>query len=229
MPHRLTTERLALFATLLATFGELHPACDHWAQGSKTASRKRLYGEDRVHADGTPAVPDSTRPTMTTSELGRRAVACHVTSLGLEDRVNAEGTMFSPVGGVNSLVSGVRQVSWRMEASLSRSSLWLVGVASDGCFAFGSCRGESTGGVSVFERCSIRPCPVSDDLARGRSHDLRRPDHLRRVASRVIQPVACECRPQSQSAWSALTEPGRAAAGTLARHERLVRAVGAGQ
>ncbi|MFD5342987.1 hypothetical protein ACFWJY_04265, partial [Streptomyces anulatus] len=52
MPHRLTTERLALFATLLATFGELHPACDHWAQGSKTASRKRLYGEDLVHADG---------------------------------------------------------------------------------------------------------------------------------------------------------------------------------
>ncbi|WP_331728655.1 hypothetical protein [Streptomyces anulatus] len=80
MPHRLTTERLALFATLLATFGELHPACDHWFQGSTTASRKRLYGEDLVHADGTPATPNSTRPTMTTSELGRRAVACHVAS-----------------------------------------------------------------------------------------------------------------------------------------------------
>lgn len=78
--HRLplTTERLALFDTLLATFGELHPACDHWVQGSKTASRKRLYGKDLVHADGSPAAPDSTRPTMTTSELGRRAVACHV-------------------------------------------------------------------------------------------------------------------------------------------------------
>jgi hypothetical protein len=76
----LTTERLALFGTLLATFGELHPACDHWVQGSKTASRKRLYGEDLVHADGSPATPDSTRPTMTTSELGRRAVACHVAS-----------------------------------------------------------------------------------------------------------------------------------------------------
>ncbi|MFB7484455.1 hypothetical protein ACFUEM_35720 [Streptomyces anulatus] len=75
-----TTERLALFATLLATFGELHPTCDHWAQGSKTASRKRLYGEDLVHADGTPAAPDSARPVMTTSELGRRAVACHVAS-----------------------------------------------------------------------------------------------------------------------------------------------------
>ncbi|MFF3488726.1 hypothetical protein ACFYXC_36465 [Streptomyces sp. NPDC002701] len=75
-----TTERLALFGTLLATFGELHPFCDHWAQGSTTASRKRLYGEDLVHADGSPATEDSTRPTMTTSTLGRRAVACHVAS-----------------------------------------------------------------------------------------------------------------------------------------------------
>lgn len=77
---RLTTERLALFGTMLATFGELHPLCDHWVQGSKTALRKRLYGEDLVHADGSPATPDSTRPTMTTSALGRRAVACHVAS-----------------------------------------------------------------------------------------------------------------------------------------------------
>jgi hypothetical protein len=74
------TTRLALFGTLLATFGELHPACDHWVQGSKTASRKRLYGTGLVHADGSPAVPDSTRPTMTTSTLGRRAVASHVAS-----------------------------------------------------------------------------------------------------------------------------------------------------
>lgn len=80
--HRssLSTERLALFGTLLATFGELHPACDHWVQGSKTASRKRLYGGDLVHADGSPAGPDSTRPTMTSSALGRRAVASHVAS-----------------------------------------------------------------------------------------------------------------------------------------------------
>ncbi|MDG9687705.1 hypothetical protein QC334_34105 [Streptomyces sp. DH18] len=80
MPNRLTIERLALFGTLLATFGELHPLCDHWVQGSKTASRKRLYGEDLVHADGTPAAEDSDRPAMTTSTLGRRAVACHVAS-----------------------------------------------------------------------------------------------------------------------------------------------------
>ncbi|WP_331755998.1 hypothetical protein OH791_38390 (plasmid) [Streptomyces anulatus] len=80
MPNRLTIERLALFGTLLATFGELHPLCDHWVQGSKTASRKRLYGEDLVHTDGTPAAPKSDRPAMTTSTLGRRAVACHVAS-----------------------------------------------------------------------------------------------------------------------------------------------------
>ncbi|MGW3983821.1 hypothetical protein [Streptomyces mirabilis] len=76
----LTTERLALFGTLLSVFGELHPFCDHWVQGSKSASRKRLYGEDLVHADGSPADPDSTHPTMTESQLGRRAVACHVAS-----------------------------------------------------------------------------------------------------------------------------------------------------
>ena len=76
----LTTERLALFATLLATFGELHPLCDHWVQTSKTASRKRMYGEDLVYADGSPADPDSPHPTMTESQLGRRAVACHVAS-----------------------------------------------------------------------------------------------------------------------------------------------------
>ncbi|MFJ3505028.1 hypothetical protein [Streptomyces sp. NPDC090135] len=83
MPRHLTTERLALFGTLLATFGELHPLCDHWVQGSKTAMRKRLYGEDLVHADGSPATPYSPRPTMTTSALGRRAVAFHVASVGL--------------------------------------------------------------------------------------------------------------------------------------------------
>ncbi|MFF0386861.1 hypothetical protein [Streptomyces sp. NPDC004286] len=80
MHRHLPTERLALFGTLLATFGELHPLCDHWVQGSKTAMRKRLYGTDLVHADGSPATPDSTRPTMTTTTLGRRAAASHVAS-----------------------------------------------------------------------------------------------------------------------------------------------------
>jgi hypothetical protein len=34
----LTTERLALFGTLLATFGELHPLCDHWVSAAKAVS-----------------------------------------------------------------------------------------------------------------------------------------------------------------------------------------------
>lgn len=34
----LVTERLALFATLLATFGELHPACDHPLNAAKAVS-----------------------------------------------------------------------------------------------------------------------------------------------------------------------------------------------
>ncbi|MFD4224737.1 hypothetical protein [Streptomyces griseus] len=108
----ITTERLALFGTLLATFGELHPACDHWVQGSKTASRKRLYGTELVHADGSPAPEDSTRPTMTTNALGRRAVACHVASLGLEGRVDAGDARFSQLNGMTRPASGVRQVSW---------------------------------------------------------------------------------------------------------------------
>lgn len=124
----LTTERLALFGTLLATFGELHPACDHWVQGSKTASRKRLYGEDLVHADGTPADPDSTRPTMTTSTLGRRAVACHVISLGLEGRVDAVGATFSQLSGMTRSVPCARQVSW-MQAATGTAQMFTSSTA----------------------------------------------------------------------------------------------------
>jgi hypothetical protein len=38
--HRppLTVERLALFGALLTTFGELHPACDHWVIAAPTVS-----------------------------------------------------------------------------------------------------------------------------------------------------------------------------------------------
>jgi hypothetical protein len=76
----IAVERLATFGALLATFGELHPLCDQWVQNSGTASRKRLYGDHMVHPDGTPADPASTRPAMTASRLGRRAVTCHVAS-----------------------------------------------------------------------------------------------------------------------------------------------------
>lgn len=34
----LNMERLALFGTLLATFGELHPACDHRINAAKAVS-----------------------------------------------------------------------------------------------------------------------------------------------------------------------------------------------
>lgn len=76
-------ERLALFGSLLAVFGEVHPFCDHWAQGSTTAKCKRLYGDHLVYvSDGTTAteVERPGAPTMTASQRGRRAVASHVAS-----------------------------------------------------------------------------------------------------------------------------------------------------
>jgi hypothetical protein len=73
-------ERLALFGSLLAAFGEIHPFCDHWAQGSETARCKRLYGAGHVYRDGTPVEGDNRngQSTMTASTRGRRAVALHV-------------------------------------------------------------------------------------------------------------------------------------------------------
>ncbi|WP_128380334.1 hypothetical protein [Streptomyces cavernae] len=75
-------ERLALFGSLLAAFGEIHPFCDHWAQGSETARCKRLYGPQLVSRDGRPVDAEDTarsaEPTMTASARGRRAVALHV-------------------------------------------------------------------------------------------------------------------------------------------------------
>jgi hypothetical protein len=81
----LTTERLALFGTLLATFGELHPLCDHWIQGSTSASLKRLYGDHLVYRDGTPVDQDLTReengePVWGASILGRHHATRHVAS-----------------------------------------------------------------------------------------------------------------------------------------------------
>ncbi|MGA4980025.1 hypothetical protein [Streptomyces cinereoruber] len=75
-------ERLALFGGLLAAFGEIHPFCDHWAQGSTTAKCKRLYGTHRVYRDGVAVGEEkddrSGEPTTTASARGRRAVALHV-------------------------------------------------------------------------------------------------------------------------------------------------------
>ncbi|MGA4875845.1 hypothetical protein [Streptomyces lydicamycinicus] len=75
-------ERLALFGGLLAAFGEIHPFCDQWAQGSTTAKCKRFYGEHLVYLDGVAVgeekSPRAGEPTMTASARGRRAVALHV-------------------------------------------------------------------------------------------------------------------------------------------------------
>lgn len=87
-------------------------AATNWVQGSKTASRKHLYGKDLVHADGSPATADSTRPTMTTSNLGRRAVACHVTSLGVARSAGSGSTMIVQLSGVRSWMLSARHVSW---------------------------------------------------------------------------------------------------------------------
>ncbi|MEV7218180.1 hypothetical protein AB0O31_34425 [Kitasatospora cineracea] len=83
MKH-LNIERLALLGTLIGLFGELHPALDQWAQNSKDAQCKGLYGRHRVYRDGTPVgreTEDRTgHPTMTATELGRLSVARHVAS-----------------------------------------------------------------------------------------------------------------------------------------------------
>lgn len=75
-------ERLALFGALLTAFGEIHPFCDQWAQGSTTAKCKRFYGEHLVYLDGVTVgeekTPHTGEPTMTASARGRRAVALHV-------------------------------------------------------------------------------------------------------------------------------------------------------
>ncbi|GAQ77209.1 hypothetical protein T45_09025 [Streptomyces turgidiscabies] len=78
------TKRLALFGALLSAFGEIHPFCDHWAQGSETARCKRLYGLHPVYRDGVAVGEEkddrSGEPTMTASARGRRAVLFHVTA-----------------------------------------------------------------------------------------------------------------------------------------------------
>lgn len=79
---RRPVERLALFGALLSAFGEIHPFCDQWAQGSTTARCKRMYGKNLVYRDGVSVGEEkdnrSGEPTMTASACGRRAVAVHV-------------------------------------------------------------------------------------------------------------------------------------------------------
>ncbi|MGY1548339.1 hypothetical protein [Streptomyces sp. MN6] len=83
VPDAPVTARLALLGTLLAVFGEIHPAMDQWAQSSRDARCKGLYGDRLVHTDGKPVTADTARdragePTLTASQLGRRCAARHV-------------------------------------------------------------------------------------------------------------------------------------------------------
>lgn len=84
MTRTRAVERLALFGCLLAAFGEIHPFCDHWAQGSTTTRCKRLYGQHLVYRDGVKVGTEkddrSGELSMTASERGRRAVAFHVST-----------------------------------------------------------------------------------------------------------------------------------------------------
>ncbi|TLS45726.1 hypothetical protein FE633_13240 [Streptomyces montanus] len=75
------TERLALAATLVAVFSELHPGFDQWFQRPRDAACKGLYGKHLVDSNGTPLSPgNTTGPALTASQLGRRSVARHVAS-----------------------------------------------------------------------------------------------------------------------------------------------------
>lgn len=73
--------RLALAGALIATFGELHPLFDQWAQSSRDALCKGLHGGYKVYADGTPVGEEtddrSGERTFTASQAGRRAAARH--------------------------------------------------------------------------------------------------------------------------------------------------------
>ncbi|MEU3071649.1 hypothetical protein ABZ712_32960 [Streptomyces sp. NPDC006906] len=98
-----SVERLALFGGLLAAFGEIHPFCDHWAQGSTTAKCKRFYGEHLVYLDGVTVgeekTPRAAAPTMTASARGRRAAALHVASLGVREVVIPAPLVLRQVSG----------------------------------------------------------------------------------------------------------------------------------
>ncbi|MFJ4679083.1 hypothetical protein [Kitasatospora sp. NPDC088783] len=76
------TANLALLGALVGLFGELHPLFDQWAQTSRDASCKGMYGRHRVYSDGTPVGQDAghraDEPTMTASTLGRLSAARHV-------------------------------------------------------------------------------------------------------------------------------------------------------
>lgn len=77
-----SAERLALLSALAAVFDGLHPLFDQWGQTGRDAVCKGLHGDHKVYLDGTPVGSEtddrSGQPTLTASQMGRRAVARHV-------------------------------------------------------------------------------------------------------------------------------------------------------
>ncbi|MFD7507874.1 hypothetical protein ACFV5N_00800 [Streptomyces sp. NPDC059853] len=110
-------ERLALGALLNTTFGALHPLMDHWAQRGEDARLKGLHGRQLVHADGTPATGEESRPTMTASACGRRAAARHVAGYTL--------------GQVAGTVAVTRALGYRVPPGRHRSRLGRNDPAAD--------------------------------------------------------------------------------------------------
>ncbi|MBV6700261.1 hypothetical protein KV557_24680 [Kitasatospora aureofaciens] len=132
-------ERLALFGALLSAFGEVHPFCDHWVQGSVTARCKRLYGDHQVYFDGV-AVGEETgdrtgQRTMAASTRGRLAVASHVASYTVVQTAAAVGITraFGYRIPAPALLVGVA-VNAGTHAALDRGAffLWLAGKVGKG-------------------------------------------------------------------------------------------------
>jgi hypothetical protein len=129
-----TTTRLALFGALLATFGEVHPFCDQWVQGSTTARCKRLYGTHPVYYRDGKAVADvPARPgekTMTASTRGRLAVSSHVASYTAVQTAAALGVTraFGYRVPPSAMLAGIA-VNGITHAVLDRGAafLWLAG------------------------------------------------------------------------------------------------------
>ncbi|MFJ1837945.1 hypothetical protein ACIOJ9_29250 [Streptomyces sp. NPDC088175] len=75
-----------------------------------SVERLALFG-GLLAAFGEEKTPRTGESTMTASAQGRRAVALHCVSLGVERRVNPEGVKVVQLSGMRLSVPGARQVS----------------------------------------------------------------------------------------------------------------------
>lgn len=77
-----TARGLGLFGALGTTFDLFHESLDHWFQTSWMACNKRRHGDQLHYRDGVPVGAESDdrdgQPTLTASQLGRRACTAHV-------------------------------------------------------------------------------------------------------------------------------------------------------